>query len=489
MARKSLVKLTLRGGYSSIALLSVMTCSLSLHGLHFLQFVSNVQDFLFVNPLLRFVQRGSQVFADEMNNGVGNILNTQAPHLQDHVKKMINGTNKTLQDNVTEITKFLQDSLKENVGETQQFLQSSLTKNVDFVQTTATEKLPQFRKLITDNIEQGTKDIVKDVTPKLMVLGAGCVTSIVAPVCIATLGTWLTYRGIKHFIDPQIAILLPGSVISRTERLRRWGSGYTHPAAIYSADVDKKLNDFIQNTNDIRAGIQKGEKGLTFDNLILSGPPGTGKTMWLDAFAAKTKMRIAKVTAGSLAQPGAGIAALDKLIKMANKEPLIIAIDEFDSLGRDRGSIQAGSDHEKLFNHFLTLAGTRSSKFIIVATTNRAHSLDPAMIRRFQHHVEVGLPDDHARLQQMKLFCQELILSNKNRGNVFLENAKKVLTDSTLQEFIKEARELSGAEIRDVVSSAYKRTLVKGVNALAKEHLTTALQECIAKKRSMLAKT
>ena len=117
------------------------------------------------------------------------------------------------------------------------------------------------------------------------------------------------YQGARMMLDvlqhklttPAITILRPETKYGRTDRLKRWWSGYKTPPMIFDQSVKERLEEIKKITINIRNHIQKGiKKGVTYRNLLLYGKPGTGKTLFVQVLADETDMDLLSVSAGDL---------------------------------------------------------------------------------------------------------------------------------------------------------------------------------------------
>jgi len=137
--------------------------------------------------------------------------------------------------------------------------------------------------------------------------------------------------------------------------------------------------------------------------VLLSGPPGTGKTLLARAVAGEAQVPFFSISASEFIEAivGVGASRVRDLFDQAKKvAPSIIFIDELDAIGRARGSAQSlgGNDErEQTLNQILTeMDGfTGSEGVVVLAATNRAEILDPALLRpgRFDRRVVVSPPD------------------------------------------------------------------------------------------------
>jgi len=159
----------------------------------------------------------------------------------------------------------------------------------------------------------------------------------------------------------------------------------------------KEIVDFLKSPKkflDIGAKIPKG--------VILTGAPGTGKTLLARAVAGEASVPFFHLSGSEFVEMfvGVGASRVRDLFKMAKKSaPAIIFVDEIDAIGRTRGGGFGGGndEREQTLNQILVeMDGFEpNEKVIVMAATNRPDVLDPALIRpgRFDRKVILDLPD------------------------------------------------------------------------------------------------
>ncbi|MEI7765673.1 MAG: ATP-dependent zinc metalloprotease FtsH [bacterium] len=159
----------------------------------------------------------------------------------------------------------------------------------------------------------------------------------------------------------------------------------------------KEIVDFLKSPKkflDIGARIPKG--------VILTGAPGTGKTLLARAVAGEAGVPFFHLSGSEFVEMfvGVGASRVRDLFKMAKKAaPAIIFVDEIDAIGRTRGGGFGGGndEREQTLNQILVeMDGFEpNDKVIVMAATNRPDVLDPALIRpgRFDRKVILDLPD------------------------------------------------------------------------------------------------
>ena len=150
--------------------------------------------------------------------------------------------------------------------------------------------------------------------------------------------------------------------------------------------------------SDLGARIPRG--------VLLVGPPGTGKTLFAKAVAGEAGVPFFSVSGSDFVEMyvGVGASRVRDLFDMAKKnQPCIIFIDEIDAVGRRRGAGLGGGhdEREQTLNQILVqMDGFETNEGVIVmAATNRADILDPALLRpgRFDRQIHVNLPDVKGR--------------------------------------------------------------------------------------------
>ena len=180
---------------------------------------------------------------------------------------------------------------------------------------------------------------------------------------------------------------------------------------VAGADEEKQeLQEIVEFLKDpkkftaIGARIPKG--------VLLVGPPGTGKTLFAKAVAGEANVPFFSISGSDFVEMFVGVGASrvrDLFEQAKHAMPCIVFIDEIDAVGRQRGAgLGGGNDErEQTLNQLLVqMDGFETSDSIIVmAATNRADILDPALMRpgRFDRQIFVNIPDVKGREEIFKV--------------------------------------------------------------------------------------
>ncbi len=172
----------------------------------------------------------------------------------------------------------------------------------------------------------------------------------------------------------------------------------------------REIVEFLKDPRrflDVGARIPKG--------VLLVGPPGTGKTLLARAVAGEAGVPFFTISGSDFVEMfvGVGASRVRDLFDQAKKHsPAIVFIDEIDAVGRQRGAGLGGGhdEREQTLNQLLVeMDGfTANQGIIVMAATNRADILDPALLRpgRFDRQIVVNYPDVKGREEILKIHAK-----------------------------------------------------------------------------------
>ncbi|XP_006655842.1 26S proteasome regulatory subunit 6A homolog [Oryza brachyantha] len=213
--------------------------------------------------------------------------------------------------------------------------------------------------------------------------------------------------------------------------------------------------------------------------VLLYGPPGTGKTLMARACAAQTNATFLKLAGPQLVQMFIGDGA--KLVRDAfqlakEKAPCIIFIDEIDAIGTKRFDSEVSGDREvqrtmlELLNQ---LDGFSSDERIkVIAATNRADILDPALMRsgRLDRKIEFPHPSEEARARILQIHSRKM----------------NVNPDVNFEELARSTDDFNGAQLKAVCVEAGMLALRRDATEVTHEDFNEGIIQVQAKKKSSL---
>ncbi|KLN95446.1 ATP-dependent zinc metalloprotease FtsH [Moellerella wisconsensis] len=194
--------------------------------------------------------------------------------------------------------------------------------------------------------------------------------------------------------------------------------------------------------------------------ILMVGPPGTGKTLLAKAIAGEAKVPFFTISGSDFVEMfvGVGASRVRDMFEQAKKSaPCIIFIDEIDAVGRQRGAGLGGGhdEREQTLNQMLVeMDGFEGNEgIIVIAATNRADVLDPALLRpgRFDRQVMVGLPDVRGREQILKVHMRRVPLDPDVNTSI-LARATPGFSGAELANLVNEAALFAARADKRVVS-------------------------------------
>ena len=242
--------------------------------------------------------------------------------------------------------------------------------------------------------------------------------------------------------------------------------------SVAGADEEKEelseIVDFLRDPEKYSALGARIPKGV-----LLVGPPGTGKTLLAKAVANEAGVAFLSISGSDFMElyVGVGASRVRDLFSQAKKQsPAIVFIDEIDAVGRQRGTGLGGGhdEREQTLNQLLVeMDGFgRNEGVVVLAATNRADVLDPALLRpgRFDRQVYVGLPDIPGREEILKIHAKD----------------KPLAEDVDLADIARGTPGFTGADLENLLNEAALLAARKNAPYLSMEDIRAAEIKVIA---------
>ena len=192
---------------------------------------------------------------------------------------------------------------------------------------------------------------------------------------------------------------------------------------------------------------------------LLTGKPGTGKTLLARAIAGESSVPFIQCSGSSFVEMFVGVGAkrVREVFELAREnQPCIIFIDEIDAIGKKRSmnGFAANDEREQTINQLLTeMDGFENeTEIVVIGATNRIDILDDALLRpgRFDRKIQVSLPDVHGREEILKVHAKDKMLS----------------VDVSLRDLAKQTTGFSGADLANVMNECAIRAVRDGKSGM-----------------------
>lgn len=286
---------------------------------------------------------------------------------------------------------------------------------------------------------------------------------------------------------PVIAIVIFIYLMSRSAQgvnNRAMGFGQSNPRQVNPESKDKKtfadvagakeakeelveIVDFLKNPKrfaDMGAKIPKG--------VLLTGLPGTGKTLLAKAVAGEADVPFFHMSGSEFVEMFVGVGASrvrDLFAKAKKAAPAIVFVDEIDAVGRRRGAGLGGGhdEREQTLNQILVeMDGFEpNSGVIVMAATNRADVLDPALLRpgRFDRRVTIDMPDINDREEVLKVHAK----------------GKPVAQGVSLRKVAERTPGFSGADLANLLNEAAILSVRKNLKEITEAEILPSIEKVL----------
>ena len=241
---------------------------------------------------------------------------------------------------------------------------------------------------------------------------------------------------------------------------------------VAGADEEKEeLQEIVQFLQDPQKYLELGAR--IPKGVLLVGPPGTGKTLLARAVAGEAGVQFLSISGSDFVElyVGVGASRVRDLFEEAKKvAPAVVFIDEIDAVGRQRGAGLGGGhdEREQTLNQLLVeMDGFSANEGVVVlAATNRADILDPALLRpgRFDRQVYVGRPDIKGREEILRIHARN----------------KPLAEDVDLKVLAQSTPGFTGADLENVVNEGALLAARRGHKFITRDDLQEAVIKVIA---------
>lgn len=334
----------------------------------------------------------------------------------------------------------------------------------------------EFRKTISRNANGAIRSI--GGTGALVFLGT------VGGFFILKYGIPLGFEMIKRaLVRPKL--IIESSKKSLIQKFTSLFSGAYKPLEmIFSAALQKQLDELIEVTKAINTAIKAGKANVKYRNLMLYGPPGTGKTMFAKELARRSGLEYAFMSGSSFSKfkDGEGIEALDELFAWAKRSKgLMIFIDEAENFLSKRENMDPQSKAYQLLNNFLNYTGERSDRFMIVFATNHQEALDSAMYRRIDDLIEMPLPSKAQRIGALNLYKNKILMDVKQNGQEFVNSVNSCFDDAMIESIAQRIKGLSYGDIEGIINTLRTDSIIQDPAIVTVNLIDTVVERAIKK--------
>ena len=196
------------------------------------------------------------------------------------------------------------------------------------------------------------------------------------------------------------------------------------------------------------------------NRLLLCGPPGCGKTMAAYAIAHELQLPMAYVRIDGLVSSYLGQTSVNlrKIFSSVSERKIVLFLDEFDAIAKKRDDGHEMGELKRVVTALLQNFDNMPSNVFLIAATNHEHLLDPAIWRRFNYTIDIGLPDT----EQRSILIQRWITDYRMEHTIDISK----LTDLTADR--------SAAQIKELITAAAKRHVTTG-QAITMEYMVELL--------------
>ena len=291
------------------------------------------------------------------------------------------------------------------------------------------------------------------------------------------------------FTETSIMVFLGVYLFSLFRAFTRSGGGGASNPFMKSAEftMDREIETRFTDVEGIDAAKEELEEIVDFlkhperyygsgaripRGALLSGAPGTGKTLLARAIAGESSVPFIQCSAASFVEMFVGVGAkrVRELFEQAKKnQPCIVFIDEIDAVGKKRsvGGMPANDEREQTINQLLTEMDGFDTEtgIVVIAATNRDDILDDALLRpgRFDRKIQVSLPSVQGRKKILGVHARD----------------KKLDESVNLNDIAKQTTGFSGADLANLMNECAIRAVRDGSSTITSDIIEDVYQRIV----------
>lgn len=275
-----------------------------------------------------------------------------------------------------------------------------------------------------------------------------------------------------------VGVGLSASLINLFTKVKNWGNETFFmpppPKPIFNKDLTAQINEIVFSTNNLK------KNGGYFQNVLLYGPGGTGKTMVAKMIAKNSNMNYVMMSGGDLAQyikRGEHVTELNKLFESikSSSSPTILFIDEMESLCGDRKKMDR-SELFELLNAFLSHTGEASKQVMIIGATNIPELIDEAVLSRMDRKLEIAPPDVEQRLAILTQYIERFFKASER---------EEFFSKDLIQEMARKTDGLTGRAVFKMINALSSKKMAKSDNKLTKEDILSVVNQFVSQEENL----
>lgn len=238
---------------------------------------------------------------------------------------------------------------------------------------------------------------------------------------------------------------------------------------IFHPELQRQIADITKAANNIAKN-----KGF-FENVLLYGLPGTGKTMVAEKIARDSGLDYYMMSAAELPQfidRGEHVSEMNKLITKVETsgKPAVLFLDECDAITNDRNKLDQA--HRELLTTLLKRIGVQSKRILVIAATNRMDDLDPAFMSRMTYKIHVDVPALEERKQILEQYIRQFFTP---------EEIKQFFSPSAILTIAQQVEGFSGRSIFQMINSLFNKKFTTETGTLSQslieQHIALFVKE------------